>query len=194
MVKEEAGLYFYRAMRNGDQIKNFLNPFFGSMKLCQIEKMHLKNYIRESYENDISSYNANSTVNLFKTIIRQAIDDDYETDERILLVKNPKHTAKDPVFWSVDQMKYFLDAAIESKSFILWKFALFTGLRACEVTALKWDCIFMNLQSGGHTGFILVKRSRAQKAKAVAEKKKRREANDSDGSRSSGDSFKFRRK
>lgn len=60
----------------------------------------------------------------------------------------------------------------EHKSFMLWKFALYTGLRACEVTALKWDCVFMNLHSGGHTGFILVKRSRAQKATVVSEKTK----------------------
>lgn len=152
-------------LRYSDQIKNFLNPFFGHFKLAKIEKHHLRNYIQESYDSGITTYNAWSTVSLFKMMIRKAIEYDYAVDERVLLVKTPKHKAKDPVFWGVDEVNYFLNVASSNKRFLLWKLTLFAGLRAGEAAALKWDAIHENLYSGGYTGFISVRRSRSQKTK-----------------------------
>lgn len=69
-------------------------------------------------------------------------------------------------------MNFFLNSTTNSKWHQLWKFVLFTGLRAGEVAALKWDCIHLAMKSGNHVGYIKVKRSCAQKTKFISERTK----------------------
>lgn len=47
--------------------------------------------------------------------------------------------------------------------------AVMSGMRPCELSALKWDCVLMNLHHGGHDGYFSVRRSRAQKSKVIRE-------------------------
>ncbi len=151
------------ARRYGDLIKGFINPFFGAYKLQELEKVHLRNYISELQRNKVSTYNVNSSVTLLKMILRQAIEDDYMPMSGILSVRTPKHKAKEPRFWDQKEMNFFLNAASESKWIRLWRFTLWTGMRAGEVSALKWDCVHLDMKSGAHIGFIKVCRTCAQK-------------------------------
>jgi hypothetical protein len=51
----------------------------------------------------------------------------------------------------------------------LWTFALFTGMRAGEIAGLKQDCVYVDRISGGHQGFIEVRRSVEQKTLQLVE-------------------------
>lgn len=167
--KRRDGLAPITILRYRDQIKHFLNPFFSSFKTSELDKHHLRNYISESYENSVSSYNINSSVTLFKMIMRQAIEDDLSNATGLLTVRTPKHRAKDPQFWDQKEMTFFLNAVTFSKWYQLWKFVLWTGMRAGEISALKWESILLNVKSGDHVGFIKVCRTCRQKTREIRE-------------------------
>lgn len=158
--------------RYQDQLNQFINPFMGAFNLKDLEKYHLRNFIQFMQESQVTTYNVNSAVTLFKMIIRQAVEDDYMGISNILTVRTPKHRAKDPRFWDQVEMNFFLNSTTDSKYHNLWKFVLFSGLRAGEVAALQWDCIHFDMKSGDHVGFIEVKRTCAQKTRKISERTK----------------------
>ncbi len=120
----------------------------------------------------VSTYNINSAVTIFKMIVKQAVEDDYMSLNDILTVKTPRHKAKEPRFWDHKEMIFFLNATSQSPHHNLWKLVLYTGLRAGEVTGLKWDCVHLDLEVGGHRGFIEVKRTCAQKTRVISDRTK----------------------
>lgn len=168
-TKAHDGLAAVTLKRYRNQIDLYLNPYFGSFRLNELSKPLLRSYINDSLKNQISSYNLRNTVIIFKMIVRQAIEDDLIDAAGILTVRTPKHKPKDPIFWDQLEMRYFLNAAKISKKYQLWKFVLLTGMRAGEISALKWESVQLELHSGGHTGFIKVCRTVAQRTKIVRE-------------------------
>lgn len=167
--KSRNGLMPVTVDRYRDQIRHFLNPILGTFRINELEKHHLRSYISESHSSGVSSYNIHSTVTLFKMILRQAIEDDFSTATGILTVRTPKHRAKDPRFWDQKEMNFFLNASTFSKWHQLWKFVLWTGMRAGEVSALKWESVLLNVKSGDHIGFIKVCRTCRQKTREIRE-------------------------
>lgn len=170
--KERNGLVVETIRRYNDQIVHFLNPFFGSFKLNELEKYHLRNFIELLQDKKVSSYNVQSAVTIFKMIIRQAVEEDYMPLSNLLTVRTPRHKAKDPRFWDYNEMLFFLNATKGCKHHNLWKVVLYTGLRAGELAALQWDCVHFGMKSGDHVGFIEVKRTCAQKSKRISERTK----------------------
>lgn len=183
--KEYAKIWLEQKIRDGirqrtsiryrDMIDQFINPILGSFKLSELCKIHIRNFIAEMQDNEVSTYNVNSAVILTKMIIKQAVVDDYMQMSNILTVKVPKHKPKDPVFWDLDEFKYFLNANKESKFHNIWKFTLYTGMRASEVAGLMWDCVHFEMKSGDHVGFITVRRTCEQKTRKVVEATKNSE-------------------
>ncbi len=177
--KEYTSLWLEFKIRNGiadntrfryaDLIEDFLIPFFGSFKLHELDKAHLRNYIQDCQIRGVSTYNVNSTVTLLKSILRQAIEDDYIPMTGLLVVRTPRHRPKDPGFWDHGEMRFFLNAAKDSKYFRLFRFVLWTGLRAGEVSALKWDSIFLDRKFGPYVGCINIHRTCAQKTLKIRE-------------------------
>lgn len=170
--KQRDGLVEVTIRRYQDQLDQFINPYVGCFKLVELEKFHLRNFIQNLQTTDVSTYNAKSTVTLIKMIIRRAVEDDYMPLTNILTVRTPKHRPKDPRFWDHNEMIFFLNATAQSKNHKLWKFVLYSGLRAGEVAGLKWDCIHFDMKSGEHVGFIEIKRTCAQKTKKISERTK----------------------
>lgn len=168
-VKYQDGVAEVTLKRYREQIRLYLIPYFGSFRMSEIGKNHLRNYITDSMADSISSYNLRNTVTIFKMIIRHAIDEDLIDGAYILTVKTPKHRPRDPRFWDQKEMNYFLNAVKESKMYPLWKFVLWTGMRAGEVCALKWESVHLDLRSGEHIGFIKVCRTVGQRTKVVRE-------------------------
>lgn len=168
-IKQQDGVACVTIKRYREQIRLYLLPYFGSFRLKELAKHHLRNYITDSLSSGISTYNLKNTVTIFKMIVRHAIEDDFMDDTSLLVVKTPKHRAKDPRFWDQREMNYFLEAVKESKWINFWKFSLWTGMRAGEIAALKWECVHLDMRSGDHVGFIKVCRTISQKTKILRE-------------------------
>jgi len=158
-----------------DHLERRLNPFFGNMKLADIEKFHIRNFILELNQTRTSTYLAKSSVALFKSIMKQAEADDVVSPKGISLVQTPKHKKKDPTFWSPSESAFFLNATKGHKSHDVWKFALFTGCRAGEIAGLKWDAVNLSLKIGSHIGGLEVKRIWNQNTRQMQEFTKTKE-------------------
>jgi len=167
--KKRNGLAVSSAMRYEDEIKIRLIPFFGSFKIGELEKLHLRNYIRELQTGETGTSIVNYSVAVFKSIIRQAEIEDLVAVKGLTTVPTPKHRKADPRFWDQIQANYFLNATKEHPLNDLWKLALFSGLRAGEVAGLKWDAIHLDKSFGSYSGAIEVRRNYNQKTRQIEE-------------------------
>lgn len=148
-------------------IDSVLIPFFGPICLQDLEKFHVRNFLKESSEKGLSSYQISRSVVLFKSIIRQAIEDDLMPMSGIMMMKAPKHKEKPPRFWDDKEMRFFLNAVSGNPNLNLFKFALYTGMRAGEIAGLKWECVHFQMKSGNHIGFIDVRRTWCAKTRTM---------------------------
>jgi len=109
----------------------------------------------------------NFSVRLFKAVMKQAQIDDLAPSSGINLMPSPKHKNKKPKFWDSKQINYFLNATADYEMHDLWKLTLFTGLRAGEISGLKWDAVHLDSKVG--LGAIEVVRSFNQKTRSMQE-------------------------
>lgn len=167
--KEKNGLAIATRMRYEDYIKLRLVPHFGDMKINNIEKSHLRNFIYELQSKKLSTSLIKHSVSIFKTIMKQAEIDDIVDHKGLLTLPTPKHRNADPHFWDYTQMSFFLNAIKDLKHGDLWTLTLFTGMRAGEVAGLKWDCVFLDKSFGGYTGAIDIRRIFNQKTNIIQE-------------------------
>jgi integrase len=134
-----------------------------------LEKNHLRNFIKYLQENKLSSSMIYRAVATFKSVIRKAEIDDVIPYKGITTIETPKKNKSKAKFWDQSQVHYFLNATTDNKLHDLWKFALFTGLRAGELAGLKFDCIHFDKFIGPYQGAIEVKRIYNQKTRRIEE-------------------------
>jgi integrase len=158
-----------------NQIKIWLIPYFGQMKLGSIEKKHVRSFIHQLVQDHVSSKTINYSLRVFKSIIKQAETDDFIPYTGISQIKALKTKIEEPKFWDSNQMQTFLEAIKSYDDYDLWIFALYTGLRACEIAGLKWDCVSFKKIDNSILGSIKVRRIWCQKTRKIQEHTKTRE-------------------
>lgn len=172
--------WFAHKLRNGLEpssaeryetiLRKYLKPFFGHIKMKDLEKHHLRSYIKELQSDGVPSSAISYSATVFKSIMKQAEIEDVVGPTGIRTVPTPRHKNKDPRFWDAKQMGFFLNAAKGHKHYELWKFTLYTGLRAGEVAALQWDAVHLDKKfNNGLEGYIEVRRTYDQKTLQVKE-------------------------
>jgi integrase len=166
-VKVKDSLSTASAMRYEQTLTQKISPFFGSLKVSNIEKHHLRSFISDLQNKKEKSSVVNFSVRLFKAVMKQAQIDDLAPSSGINLMPSPKHKNKKPKFWDSKQINYFLNATTDYEMHDLWKLTLFTGLRAGEISGLKWDAVHLDSKVG--LGAIEVVRSFNQKTRSMQE-------------------------
>ncbi len=167
--KRYSGLAEATVMRYDEELRSRLIPYFGSFKMKELDKSHLRNFIRYMQEKDLSASKIYRAVATFKSIMRKAEIDDVVGYTGITTIPTPKKNKSKAKFWDQQQVNYFLNATSENKNHSLWKFALFSGLRAGEIAGLKWNCIHFDKSIGLYQGAIEVKRIYNQKTRQIEE-------------------------
>lgn len=168
--KKRNGIEPSSAERYETIIRKYLIPFFGSTRMRDLEKQHLRNYIKDLQATNAKSSVISYSTQVFKSIMKQAEIDDVVAPNGIRSVPTPRHKNKDPKFWDEKEITYFLNAAKDHKHYNIWKFALFTGLRAGELAALKWDAVHLTGKfRNGYEGYIEVRRTYDQKTLQIKE-------------------------
>lgn len=163
-------------MRYSDELRFRIVPFFDGFKIDDIEKRHLRHFIQHLQENGSSTATVHYSVSVFRSLMKYAEQVDFTGPKGFSSVKLPKHKVRDPVFWDVSQMKYFINATKGHEKHLLWKLALYTGLRAGELAGLKWSSIELEKSFGGSVGYLKVERSFNQKTGLVQETTKNGES------------------
>lgn len=162
-MKRRSEIGIAAAMRYEQELRKRIIPFFGHLKLEGIEKYHLRSFIAELHAQGSGSSVIQYCVTLFKSIIRQAEVDDLIPSKGITLMQTPKHKKRPATFWDQKEIQYFLNATSSHKYHDLWKFVLFSGLRAGEIAGLKWDAVRFDWQFGAYEGALEIKRTYNQK-------------------------------
>jgi integrase len=167
--KKRNGLRKSSAMRYEDELTLRLNPYFGTLKIKEIDKQHLRSFIMHEQNSESGSAAIKYSATLFKSIIKQAEIDDLIPASGIATVVLPKHKKSDPRFWDKVQAEFFKNATRDHKLWNLWIFTLYTGLRAGEVAGLRWDCVHIDKSFGNYTGAVEIRRIYNQKSRMIEE-------------------------
>lgn len=145
-----------------------LKRFFGNMRLSEIRKHHLNDFIAEARSNDESENTIRYSTNLFKQVIRTAERDDLIPVTGIHTIGIRKPKKKEPKFLSQEEVEVALKGLREIPDGCIYALAILTGLRAGEIAGLKGDCVVFDA-ADDFNGTITVRRTYEQKTKNVVD-------------------------
>lgn len=122
------------------QIRLYLMPAFGAIKLCKLTNSAIQKKYREMSE----TLSPKSIKNIHG-VLHKALDQAVKSG---LIKSNPSDGCELPKIEKADikpmsdeQTKSFLEAIKGHPYETLYKTALFTGLREAEIMGLMWDCV-----------------------------------------------------
>ena len=125
-------------------VETHLVPHIGSVPLQKLGTAHISKMYAE-----LGKTRKGKTVRNVHGVLRKALGDATRWKPRPLLATNPLYGMKplaraDSVVreaWSADEVHRFLKVAAEDRLGAIWRLALATGLRRCELLGLTWDDI-----------------------------------------------------
>jgi integrase len=161
-------------IRYRDEMNNRLIPFFGKIRLVEINKTIARSFLeRLSREEKINNTTRGMTFSLLKRIVKSAEDEDMIPPTFIERIKSPRPEKPKAKFWDEAETLRFLKVMANDRQFPLWKFTLFTGCRAGELAALKWEevVLFPEIRNGVG-GYVNIKRIRCQKTGKILDRTK----------------------
>lgn len=137
-------------------------PFFGETRLLDLTKRLAKDFERRlQCEPSINNTTRAMAFALFKRIVKAAENADLIPRTGITDLSGPKVNRTTADHWDESERECFLTQTMDHPQHLVWAFALFSGMRAGEIAALKWSCI-----QGEQ---IEVRRSRCQKTGLIRE-------------------------
>ena len=151
-------------------VRNYLSPFFQNRKMEEID-LYTVHRFRSSLETnqEISATYRRTIFHTFKQAFKEAAERGLVTDTRVIVVKPPKQNPSPAKVWSEEEIKKFLShPKVQSNSlFLVWKFAVHSGLRAGELAGLRWIDV--------EEGRVHVRRTKCQTTGKIFEGTKNRE-------------------
>lgn len=129
-----------------DIINNHFAPYMGDIKLDNVDYEFVENYIINK-KSTLSNASINLHLSILKSIIKDAVDNDVISKNKIAKIKMLKSNQKKISSFSVKEQYLIEDYCIKSEKdyytigIIL---TLYTGLRIGELVSLTWDDIDFN--------------------------------------------------
>lgn len=109
----------------------------GSMRLTRVSPPDIRDLLREREREGYSGRTRRAVLDVLRMIFRMAAGDQLVDSNPAELVKAPRIDAKEPVHFTAEQARRFLDAAKDDALHSLYAVALGTGLRRGELLALE---------------------------------------------------------
>ena len=158
----------YRAELDGR-----IYQFLGEVRLLDLTKVLAKDFLRKlQKDSSINNTTRAMTFAIFKRIVKAAELEDMIPRSGITDLPGPKLNDYQADHWDESERDFFLSATKNHPQHPLWQFALFSGLRAGEIAALKWDCVGLSKEideAALTCGTIEVRRTRCQKTSEIRE-------------------------
>lgn len=110
----------------------------GAMRLTRVSPPDIRDLLREREREGYSGRTRRAILDVLRMMFRMAEGDQLVTGNPAELVKAPRIDAKEPVHFTAEQARRFLDAAKDDALHALYATALGTGLRRGELLALTW--------------------------------------------------------
>lgn len=121
------------------EYKRHLQPFFGSMRLCDIEPSHVKGFLNEKAKT-LSRKTLMELRNLLSVVLRQPHEWGWLERNPARLVRVPQGAPsrrRAPIALTLDQSRRFL-AVLPGPCGTMLRLVLMTGLTRSELLALRW--------------------------------------------------------
>lgn len=110
----------------------------GDMRLTRVGVPDIRDLLREREREGYSGRTRRAVLDVLRMMFRMAEGDQLVDGNPAALVKAPRIDAKEPVHFTAEQARRFLDAAKDDALASLYAVALGTGLRRGELLALTW--------------------------------------------------------
>lgn len=125
-------------------LKNLLLPFFGNIKLCDLNVTHIKKYRTSLVEKGLSNNTINKSVACLKVIIRQARADRYITFDPFLTIKPMFIAAHERDAFTLKELTtmFTKDWGKDNEIKYFSVIASVTGMRLGEVTAIRDENLY----------------------------------------------------
>jgi integrase len=123
-------------------IQKHIIPHLGRHKMDKLSAPHLQRMYTKLLNPDEGNLRATSVKEvhtLISTVLKQAVKWGVVQRNVAQLVDPPRRDTKSMQTWSVDQVQTFLDAAQDSKYYVVYLMAITTGMRKGEILGLHWD-------------------------------------------------------
>ena len=119
--------------------ETYLSPIIKKAKLEKINQSHWQQIVNLARKNGIKEVRINFILRILKQLIRDAIKLNHLVHSPILTIKKLAEPPRALNYWLPDQVRCFLNANKNNPHFLLFSFALNTGLRRGEILGLCWD-------------------------------------------------------
>lgn len=127
-------------MSISDRYRINIKPYIGHMILSQVKPIHCQNAL-----NHMPEHYKQGTIDRARAVMHELFEDAVEYD---MILKNPvkksvkrkstvKSESKEAL--TLEEQRLFLQGATQTRYYNLFRFALQTGMRGGEITALKWE-------------------------------------------------------
>jgi integrase len=123
-------------------------------RLARIAPPDIRALLVEREREGYAGRTRRAILDVLRMIFRQAQHDGLVESNPAELVKAPRINAKEPVHWTADQVRTFLEVAKEDSLYSIYAVALGTGLRRGELLVLTWRQIV--------DGHIIVSRAKSR--------------------------------
>ncbi len=149
-------------------VRNYFTPFFEKRKMAEID-LYTVHRFRSSLESNlkISATYRRTIFHTFKQAFKEAAERGLVTDTRVIVVKPPKQNPSPAKVWCENEIKQFLShPKVQSNSlYLVWKFAVYSGLRAGELAGLRW----IDIEFSSNGGKVHVRRTKCQTTGSIFE-------------------------
>jgi len=138
-LKKEVKVTTYSIYSN--MIHNYMIPYFGKMKMSQLGKKEIQDFIYSLEERNLSSGYIKNLFNLLQKSIKEAEEAGYldlNITKNIVLPKNKSNSVKALSISEQHQLEKVAFQLSECSATIL---ALYSGMRIGEISGLKWGDI-----------------------------------------------------
>jgi integrase len=126
----------------------------GSMRLTRVSPPDIRALLAEREREGYAGRTRRAILDILRMVFRMAEGDQLVSGNPAELVRAPRIDAKEPVHFTAEQARRFLDAAKDDALYSLYAVALATGLRRGELLDTSWREVDL---ANGH---ITVRRSK----------------------------------
>ncbi|WP_241521244.1 tyrosine-type recombinase/integrase [Kineobactrum sediminis] len=116
-------------------IKTHLIPNFGHLKMSQLERRHIQDWIDSQ---TVSAKRINNALTPLRMIFKEAFLDGHINDNIMARIKNLKIKTREAKPFSTDEIAAILTQLSGQERDVI-ELCFFTGLRTSELIALTWD-------------------------------------------------------
>ncbi len=124
-----------------NMVHNYMIPYFGKMKMNQLDKTEIQDFIDSLEERNLSSGYIRNLFNLLQKSIKEAEKLGYLNRNSTKNVVLPKSKSSSVAALSIKEQHQLEKVAFQSSECSATILALYSGMRIGEISGLKWEDI-----------------------------------------------------